>query len=139
MIGIDTNVLIRFFVQDDPEQARVATDLIYGLSAERPGWIATPVLVEIVWTLKRTYRMERAGIAAVLEQMLASRELVVEQHMLALQALEVFRSTRADFADCLIAASARQAGCERLVTFDRVAARDAGMEFLGTEPEAAVG
>ncbi|WP_420239302.1 PIN domain-containing protein [Telmatobacter bradus] len=130
MIGIDTNVLIRYFVRDDPKQTHIATELIFSLSVDEPGWIAIPVLVETVWTLRRTYRLERAAIAAILEQMLASRELFVEQRELAQQALAVFRSTRADFADCLIAASARRAGCERLVTFDRVAARDAGMEFL---------
>jgi predicted nucleic-acid-binding protein len=137
MIGIDTNVLIRYFVRDDPGQTRIATELIFGLSVDEPGWIAIPVLVETVWTLRRTYRLERPEIAAILERMLASRELLMEQRELALQALAVFRSTRADFADCLIAASARRAGCKRLVTFDRVAARDVGMEFLGEPASAA--
>jgi predicted nucleic-acid-binding protein len=130
MTGLDSNVLIRFFVGDDPEQAGIATQLIYSLTKENPGWVSHPVLVEVVWTLRRIYRMERNEIAAILDRLLASREMAIERRELVFEALDGYRTTRADFADCLIAASARAAGCGRVVTFDRVAARDAGMELL---------
>jgi predicted nucleic-acid-binding protein len=66
-----------------------------------------------------------------LDKLLSSREIVVEQSEIVRESLNLYRNTRADFADCLIAASAKAAGCSRTVTFDRIAARDAGMELVG--------
>jgi predicted nucleic-acid-binding protein len=130
MIGLDTNVLIRYFVKDDPRQTQAAEELLDTLTPERPGWLGVVVLVELVWALRFTYRFQREGIVRVIESLLRSRDVVVEQENLAYQALSLYRNSKADFADCLIAASARAAGCSRTVTFDRVAARDASMELL---------
>ena len=66
MIGLDTNVLVRYFVNDDPEQnltAKEAKELINALSGEEPGWLSVVVLVELLWTLKYSYRFSRAGVA----------------------------------------------------------------------------
>jgi predicted nucleic-acid-binding protein len=129
MIGLDTNVLIRYFVKDDPKQTRSVTSFINGLSSE-PVWLGQVVIAELVWALASTYRMNREAVIRILDTLLAGRNIVVEQGDTVREALTLFRIGKADFADCLIAASARAGGCSKAVTLDRVAARDAGMELL---------
>ena len=130
MIGIDTNVLVRFVVKDDPTQAPAAVRMIQGLSPEEPGWISILVLTELVWTLRRVYKLDRTSIAGVLERLLSSKDTVLEQRDVVRRALLAYQSSKADFADCVIAVTANLAGCSRMVTFDEIAARDLGMELL---------
>lgn len=130
MIGLDTNVLVRYLMQDDAAQAAKASRLIERFSAEEPGYIVLVVLVELVWVLEGSYGIERARIAAALELLLRTRELRVEQAEAAWHAVRVYRESRADFADALIARCAVAAGCERTLTFDRDAARLAGMALI---------
>jgi predicted nucleic-acid-binding protein len=131
VIGFDTNILVRYLVEDDPEQTRLADRLIDSLTSVNPGWIGLTALAETVWVLTRTYRLNRRRIVPILESLLVSREIVIEQSEMVREALRLYLSGKADFPDCLIALSARAAGCSRTVTFDRRAARDAGMELLG--------
>jgi predicted nucleic-acid-binding protein len=128
--GLDTTILIRFFVKDDPEQTRLALNLIYSLSPEEPGWVGLAVILELVWVMNRTYRVDRVQVIRVLDTLLSSQDIVVEQSNVVRHALQLHRSVKAGFPDCLIAASARAAGCARTVTFDRVPARDAGMQLI---------
>ena len=130
MIGVDTNVLVRYFVRDELHQTQAADELLDALSHDEPGWICLIVLVELVWALRFTYRFERAKIVGTIEALLRSRDVVLEQEATVRQALLLFRNSNADFADCLISSLARAAGCSKTVTFDKVAARDAGMELL---------
>lgn len=130
MIGVDTNVLVRYFVRDDPHQTQAADELLDGLSPGKPGWLCLIVLAELVWALRFTYRFERAKIAGTIDALLRSQDVVLEQEEAVRQALSLFRNSKADFADCLISVSARAAGCSKTVTFDKIAARDAGMELL---------
>jgi|SRR5580692_1011182 predicted nucleic-acid-binding protein len=130
MIGVDTNVLVRYFVRDDPHQTQAADELLDALSSEKPGWICLIVLVELVWALRFPYRIERAKIVGTIEALLRARDVVLEQEATVRQALSLFRKSNADFADCLISLSARAAGCSKTVTFDKIAARDAGMELI---------
>ena len=130
MIGLDANLLIRYFAKDDPVQTRIAVNLIYSLTPAQPGWVGLVALSELVWVLSRTYKVKKEGIAAILATLLASRDVVVEQSEMAHTGLRLYLSGKADFPDCLIAVSAKAAGCSRIVTFDRKAASDAGMELL---------
>ena len=130
MIGFDTNILVRYLVEDDPEQTRLADRLIDSLTSTNPGWVGLTALAETVWVLTRTYRLNRRRIVPILESLLVSREIVIEQSDMVREALRLYRSGKADFPDCLIALSATAAGCSRTVTFDWRAARDAGMELL---------
>lgn len=130
MIGFDTNVLVRYLMQDDAAQAAKASRLIERCSADEPGFITLVVLVELVWVLESSYDIQRARIAAALELLLRTRELRVEQAEVAWHAVRVYRESRADFADALIARCAAAAGCERILTFDLDAARLAGMALL---------
>jgi predicted nucleic-acid-binding protein len=130
LIGLDTNVLVRYFVKDDPEQTRLAVKLIHELSADEPGWVGLVTLLELVWALTRIYRVQRAQVVQIIDTLLASQDIVVEQRETVREVLIVFRTRNTDFADCLIASSAKAAGCSRTMTFDRRAARDAGMQLI---------
>jgi predicted nucleic-acid-binding protein len=130
VIGLDTNILARFLLQDDRLQSPKADAVMGSLTAEEPGWIGVATLLELVWVLGSGNRFDRMAIASVLDQMLSREEIAIEQPDCVQHAMLLFRKGRADFADCLIAASAKAAGCSRTVTFDRVAARDAGMRLL---------
>lgn len=112
-------------------QSPMADRIIEQLTPQEPGWIALASILELVWVLNRQNRVRRAAMANMLMQLLTREEIVVEQAGLVQRALLQFQNSKADFADCLIAASAKAAGCSRTVTFDRDAARDAGMELIG--------
>lgn len=130
MIGLDTNVLVRYLTQDDPVEAALATRLIeQDLSGENPGFVGLIVLVETTWVLQRPYRATPEEIAQTIADLLASSAVVVERRNVVSRALATAQQTGSSFADALIAACASDAGCERTVTFDRSAGR-AGMTLL---------
>lgn len=123
MIGLDTNVLARYIVRDDAQQARAATHLIEGqCTAQSPGYVGVLVLAELVWVLTAAYRCEKSIVASVIRQILATTELLVEDRDLAWAALRDFEAHGVDFADCLIARRNQARGCARTYTFDRRAA-----------------
>ena len=123
MIGLDTNVLARCIVQDDPEQARAAAGLIEGrCTAKSPGYISVPAPVELVWVLTAAYRHEKPVVASVIRRILRTTEFPVEDGETAWGALREFEKGGADFADCLIAHRNHARGCTQTFTFDRGAA-----------------
>ena len=130
MIGLDTNVLVRYIMQDDPKQTPKANRLIESLTAERPGFVTVVTVIELVWVLSSAYELERAQIVDTLDVILRSRQLVVDQADQVLRAVRVYGSGKADFADCLIARIAAAAGCEKTMTFDVTAAKSAGMTLI---------
>lgn len=130
MIGLDTNVLVRYIMQDDAAQASKASVLLESLTVDAPGWIALISIVELGWVLGGAYGLQRAQVLAAIESILTIKELRVERASLVWKALRACRATKADLADCLIASSAASAGCEHTMTFDRAAARFAGMSLM---------
>ena len=119
MIGLDTNVLVRYVTQDDPAQAEQATRLIETrCTTADPGRVAHIVLCELVWVLTRAYAYSKAQAVSVLEQILVTAELAVESESLALQALDAYRAGGADFSDYLLTLGNREAGCETTYSFD---------------------
>jgi len=130
VIGIDTNVLVRYLTQDDALQSARATTLIEGFNQSTPGFVAQVVLVEMVWVLSRSYKMKREAIADILETLLRSQELVVEQAAAGLLALATYRETKADFSDALLAQAGLLAGCHETLTFNKAAASASGMRLL---------
>jgi predicted nucleic-acid-binding protein len=128
--GLDTNVLARYLMQDDPRQSPRATRLIESLSAEAPGFVPVVTIVELVWVLSGSYGLSRAQVATVLEMLLRSRELVIDRAELVAQALSRFGSVGVDFADALIERIATAAGCGVTMTFDAGAAKTAGMTLV---------
>lgn len=131
MIGLDTNVLVRFLVQDDPEQAAAATALIGGLTEAEPGYVCREVLVELVWVLDRAYGLGRADIARALDGLLEAQELVIEAADRVALAADRYRKGGPGFADQMVALAGQGAGCREIATFDRKAAGIPGMRLLG--------
>ena len=129
MVGLDTNVLVRYLTHDDPTQTAVATRMMNSLSFDSPGFLSLIVIAELVWVLAISYRYQKKEIEQVLENLLRTKELVIERADLVSQALRTFRGGRADFADCLIERCGRAAGCKHTFTFDSKAA-GAGMRPL---------
>ena len=130
MIALDTNVLVRFLVQDDPLQAEMATKVIDQLTDDAQGFVSREVLIKLVWVLERAYRLGRAEIAVALDGLLSATELDIEGADEVAPALELYRNDGFGFADLMIAAAARRAGAAELLTFDRKAARLPGVRLL---------
>jgi predicted nucleic-acid-binding protein len=130
VIGLDTNVLVRYFQKDDPIQTERASALIESFTAEQPGFIACGVLMELVWVLTGKYTVSRNDMAEILLRLLLSKEVVIEQAPVVWEAVRVYRASRSDFADCLIERIGAAAGCDYTVTYDITAAKTAGMRLL---------
>lgn len=131
MIGLDTNVLVRYIAQDDPEQAATASELMHNLSVAAPGFITMVSLVEMVWVLQSCYHSSKREVAQTIDTLLRTKVLAVERADIVWQALRRFQTANADFADCLIERCSHAAGCGYTVTFDRKAAKTTGMRVLG--------
>lgn len=131
MIGLDTNVLVRYLVRDDPEQAPRADRLITReTSAESPAFVSLVALCEVVWVLRGAFRMSRSQIADTIDRLLQTVELRLERSTLVAEALELYRGSEADFADCVIGLVNQGAGCGETVTIDRAAAGLAGFRAI---------
>lgn len=130
MIGLDTNVLVRYVAQDDPKQSPKATRLIESLTAETPGYVTVVTIIELVWVLTGCYDSTKHQICEVLETLLRTKELVVAEADTVWKALRIYRDEKADFADSLIERSANAAGCSHTATFDRGAAKSCGMHLI---------
>jgi len=129
MIGLDTNILVRFIAQDHSAQTAAATKLVDSLSSDAPGYLPLIVLAELIWVLQFSYRFNKQEIESVVERLLRSRELLLEKKETVSQALTRFRTSRADFADCLIERCGHAAGCQHVLTFDKDAVAS-GMRLL---------
>ena len=120
MIGLDTNVLVRYITQDDQFQAKEASRFIEeNCSTERPGYVNHIVLCEIVWVLKRCYQTSRKEVLKVIEQILRTEQFRVQEPQVVWLALSEAKNGKADFADYLSVSINKEAGCEQMVTFDR--------------------
>ncbi len=139
MIALDTNVLVRFLVDDDAVQSRAARALIAELSPEAPGFVCREVLVELVWVLERAYGFSRDRIASVLEILFGTPALRIEVADDVIRAAFGYRRGGAEFADRMIAAAARRAGAAALYTFDRQAARLENATLLAADGPASTG
>jgi predicted nucleic-acid-binding protein len=130
MIGLDTNVIVRYVMQDDPKQSQKATRLIEALSADAPGFVPLVAVVEFIWVLTSCYDLRRDQVAQAIDGILRTKEFIVDRTEQVAQALRVYKTGSADFADCLIERGATSAGCERTLTFDASAAKSAGMNLI---------
>jgi predicted nucleic-acid-binding protein len=127
MIGLDTNILVRHLAQDDPVQSRLATQVIERrLTPAQPGFVSIVVMVETVWVLERAYRLTDSEIAAILERLLQTEELVIEHEQEVFTAMVAVKTGRGSFSDAVIAMLGVRAGCTHTLTFDRKALRIAG-------------
>jgi predicted nucleic-acid-binding protein len=124
MIGLDTNVLVRYLTQDDRVQSAKATELIgQRLTRRDPGFISIVAMAEAVWVLERAYRLGDVEIATTIERTLQADSLVVENEQEVFTAMIALKEGRGSFADALIGALCARAGCSATVTFDQKALR----------------
>lgn len=122
MIGLDTNIVVRYLAQDDDVQSPVATRFLSRLTKDMPGFIRSAVLAEISRVLARRYRLDRSDIARTLLDRLETAELVTENAEAAYRASGIYLGSGAvELADALIAETASLPGASETVTFDRVA------------------
>ena len=119
MIALDTNVIVRFLVRDDPAQARRAKALVDRLTErEERAYVSDIVLCELVWVLTRTYRFERAQVVTAIDALVRAKQLRFGSVDNVLRALSAFERGKGDFADCLVREHARAAECDAVMTFD---------------------
>jgi predicted nucleic-acid-binding protein len=130
MIGLDTNILIRYLTQDDPVQSRKATEIIERrLSPANAGFVSVVTMAEAVWVLDRAYGLTAREIAAAIERMLQVEVLVVENEQEVFAAMVALKQGRGAFADALIAELGTRAGCIHTLTFDKKALRLPGFKL----------
>lgn len=134
MIGLDTNVLVRYLAQDDAKQAALATRLIEKeLSAAAPGFISVVVLAELCWVLKRLYSASTDELIATVEDLLSTPQFHLDRRdavVATVRTLKAGKGAKAGFVDALIAQLAAAEGCSRTVSFDKAAVRSTGMVLL---------
>ena len=130
MIGLNTNILVRYLTQDDPVQSLKATEVIeQRLTEEDPGFVSILVMVEIVWVLDRAYGLAAHKIAAAIERMLQAEVLVVEHEQEVFPAMIALKEGQGSFADAVIAALGARADCSCTLTFDQKALRLPGFKL----------
>jgi predicted nucleic-acid-binding protein len=129
MIGLDTNILVRYLAQDDAVQSAKATEIIEErLSEDEPGFISLVTIAETVWVLDRLYDQRPQEIAQLIERMLQSDTLSFQNEQEVFTAMVALKAGRGSFADALIGVLGTWAGCSTTLTFDKKAVRLAGFE-----------
>ena len=130
MIGLDTNILVRYLTQDEPIRSAKAREIVERrLTEQKPGFVSTVVMVEIVWVLDRAYGLTPHEIVGAVERMLQTDVLVVENEQEVFTAMIALKDGQGSFADAVIAALGARMGCSCTLTFDRKALRLLGFEL----------
>lgn len=131
MIGLDTNVLVRYLVKDDPTQSKIATSFIKDkCTIDSPCFIGQIVLCELVWVLESNYDQNREEISVILEKILSIGELEVLKSEVAWRALNDYKVSNTDFSDHLLARKNESVGCKTTVTFDKKASKQPAFKLL---------
>lgn len=131
MIGLDTNILVRYLAQDDPVQSPLATKIIeQQLDRDAPGFISLVTIVETVWVLGSVYRQSDTQIVKAIEGILAADTLTVQNEQEVFHAMIALKTGNGSFADALIGALSLWAGCPSILTFDRKAAKLSGFQLV---------
>ena len=131
MSSIDTNVIVRYLVGDDAEQAEAARALLDGLTSDDPGFICREVVIEIAWVLERSYGFARARVAEALMDLTASDSILVENPDDVAAAAHRYRQGGVGFSDLMVLSAAERSGATPLYTFDRRLARMDGVVLVG--------
>jgi predicted nucleic-acid-binding protein len=131
MIGVDTNVLVRYLAQDTPRQSSRVTKLFEKeLSAQTSGFVSAVVLAETCWVLERVYGATQAELMQTVQDLLDSAQLMVGDRAAVLKAVARAKKGGGRFVDCLITELAHAGGAARVATFDSKAAKKSGMVLL---------
>jgi predicted nucleic-acid-binding protein len=131
MIGLDSNVVVRYLAQDDAVQSAKATQLFeHGLTEEEPGFVSVVTMAETAWVLERIYGLTAGELAAAIERVLEVNVLIVESEQRVFTAMTAVKEGRGSFADALIGALGAKMGCSHTVTFDQKALRLPDFQLL---------
>ena len=131
MIGLDTNILIRYLTQDHPAQSAKANEILERrLTQNNPGFVSIVAMVETVWVLDRAYGLTTQEIATAVERLLQVKVLAIENEQEVFTAMVALKQGRGSFADALIAELGARVGCTRTLTFDQKAVRLPGFELV---------
>jgi predicted nucleic-acid-binding protein len=131
MAALDTNVLVRFLLQDDAKQGLLARELIQSTLAKgEPLFVPVTVMLELEWVLRSNFGFDKAQIILTLSSLLAATELTFESETAVDVAVELFRQNKADFSDCIHVALSHAAGMAPMWTFDRAASKVDGAQLL---------
>lgn len=128
--ALDTNVLVRYIMQDDKAQAKKASKIIEDLTSDKPAFISSIVLCELNWVLKSFYKMPKKDRLETLQDILSVAVFDVQDLESCIRALKSYEQGKADFSDYLIQDIARIHGYETLMTFDKNAQKSKGFEGL---------
>ena len=124
MIGLDTNVLLRYLAQDDRKQSARATEIIERrLTEQEPGFVSLVTVLEVVWVLRSLFKRSRQQIANDIEMLLAADTLEVQNEQEVYYAVVSLRNGIGTFEDALIGALGVWRGCSATLTFDEGAAK----------------
>ena len=131
MIAVDANVVLRLLANDDAAQAAKARKLFDAMATSDASiWISDTVLVEVVWTLARAYGHAGTALVVAVRALLQNATVAFESAHAVQAALVMFEAGPADFADCLLVAKAKDAGCDEVLTFDRKMGTLPGVKLL---------
>ena len=124
MIGLDTNVLLRYLAQDDPTHSPRATEIVErSLTVQEPGFVSLVSILEVIWVLKSLFKRSRNEIANDIEMLLAADTLEVQNEQEVYTAVVSLRNGIGTFEDALIGALGVWRGCSATLTFDEDAAK----------------
>ena len=130
MIELDTNMLVRYIMQDDAKQSPKATKIAKALGGVKSGHATTVAMVKLVWLLSVSFELARSHIAQALDGIIRTKRSKIEKADQVIRALRVFKGGKSHFADCLIEWSVDSAACENNITFDVNASKHAGMTLI---------
>lgn len=132
MIGLDTNVLVRFLVRDDPEQGEIVDRVLEeAVAAGTTLYVSDVALCETVWVLRYSYKVPKAEVVEILEQLLQADHLDFSARSGLLRSLSSYKEGGGDFADYLIRERSLEAGCEAIMSFDGGLAGERDVIVLG--------
>ena len=126
MYGLDTNILVRYIVQDDKAQSKKASFIVESFTKDNPAFITTIVLCELNWVLKSSYKVSKTDRVKILEQLLSTDVFKFEHYHCCLRALASYKKGKADFSDFLIAEISKEEGVNFVITLDRIASKENG-------------
>jgi predicted nucleic-acid-binding protein len=131
MIGLDTNILVRFLTQDDPVQSSRARQIIERqLTEENRGFVSLAAMFETAWVLEKIYKLSDREVAETIKGILQIETLFIQNEQEVYTAMVILQTGRGAFADALINALGLWAGCDSTLTFDRKASRLLGFELI---------
>jgi predicted nucleic-acid-binding protein len=130
MIGVDTNVLMRYLLRDDRQQSQQAKVIMDGFTQQQPGFISITTLLETMWLLRQTYKMSKEDVLQIVHALVVSTSIRIQAEPAVDEAIEIAQRGNFDLPDVLVSIFGRDAGCSHTLTFDRKAATIPGMMLI---------